>query len=115
VPDEVYRPGAPPAARPQGPASLGSAPRRLAAQGRVRARHLRRPAGHAFERLDAFIAEAEAAKPAAATRQHSGSVLERIFGDIPELVGGSADLTGSNNTYVKNTAMLDAPTTPAAT
>ena len=63
----------------------------------------------AFERLDAFIAEAEASKPAAATRQHSGSVLEKIFTDIPELIGGSADLTGSNNTFVKNTQILDAP------
>jgi transketolase len=63
----------------------------------------------AFERLDSFIAEAEASKPAAATRQHSGAVLERIFGEIPDLVGGSADLTGSNNTFVKNTQALDAP------
>jgi transketolase len=64
---------------------------------------------HAFEALDAFIAEQAAAKPAAATRQHSGTVLEKIFGEIPELVGGSADLTGSNNTYVKNTEVFDAP------
>jgi transketolase len=64
---------------------------------------------HAFERLDAFIAEAAAAKPAAATRQHSGAVLEKVFGDIPELVGGSADLTGSNNTFVKNTPIFDGP------
>ena len=64
---------------------------------------------HAFERLDAFIAEAEAQRPAAATRQHSGAVLETIFGDIPDLVGGSADLTGSNNTFVKNSQVLDAP------
>jgi len=64
---------------------------------------------HAFERLDAFIAESAAAKPAAATRQHSGAVLERIFGEIPDLMGGSADLTGSNNTFVKNTPIFDAP------
>ena len=64
---------------------------------------------HAYERLDAWIAEAAASKPAAATRQHSGTALEKIFADIPELVGGSADLTGSNNTYVKNTQVLDAP------
>jgi transketolase len=64
---------------------------------------------HAFDQLDAFIAEAETSRPAAATRQHSGAVLERIFGEIPDLVGGSADLTGSNNTFVKNTAILDAP------
>jgi transketolase len=64
---------------------------------------------HAYERLDAWIAEAKQTKPAAATRQHSGSALEKTFSDIPELVGGSADLTGSNNTFVKNTAILDAP------
>jgi transketolase len=64
---------------------------------------------HAYEQLDAWIAEAKQTKPAAATRQHSGSALEKIFSDIPELVGGSADLTGSNNTFVKNTAILDAP------
>ena len=64
---------------------------------------------HAFEALDAFIAKAAADKPAAATRQHSGAVLEQVFGQIPELVGGSADLTGSNNTYVKNTQVFDGP------
>jgi len=64
---------------------------------------------HAFEVLDAFIAKAAAEKPAAATRVHSGAVLEQIFGAIPDLLGGSADLTGSNNTYVKNTPIFDAP------
>jgi transketolase len=64
---------------------------------------------HAFEALDAWIAEAEASKPAAATRQHSGTALEKIFGTIPDLIGGSADLTGSNNTFVKNTKVFDAP------
>src|SRR5690606_15782 len=55
------------------------------------------PAG-AFERLDAHIAEAAKLKPAAATRQHSGAALEHLVPAIPEMVGGSADLTGSNNT-----------------
>ncbi|MDZ4374494.1 MAG: transketolase [Phenylobacterium sp.] len=64
---------------------------------------------HAFEALDAFIAKAAAEMPAAATRQHSGAVLEQVFGSIPDLVGGSADLTGSNNTFVKNTPIFDAP------
>ncbi|CAN7562607.1 MULTISPECIES: transketolase [unclassified Phenylobacterium] len=63
----------------------------------------------AFERLDAHIAEAAAAKPAAATRQHSGSALDALFPAIPEMVGGSADLTGSNNTFVKNTQIFDTP------
>lgn len=66
------------------------------------------PAG-AFERLDAHIAEAAASKPAAATRQHSGSALDALFPSIPEMVGGSADLTGSNNTFVKNTQIFDTP------
>jgi transketolase len=64
---------------------------------------------HAFEALDAFMAKAAAEKLAAATRVHSGAVLEQIFGSISDLVGGSADLTGSNNTFVKNTAIFDAP------
>jgi transketolase len=64
---------------------------------------------HAFEALDAWIAEAEASKPAAATRVHSGTALEKLFGAVPDLLGGSADLTGSNNTYVKNTQVFDAP------
>ncbi|MBA4013432.1 MAG: transketolase [Phenylobacterium sp.] len=63
----------------------------------------------AFARLDAHIAEAASAKPAAATRQHSGSALDALFPAIPEMVGGSADLTGSNNTFVKNTAIFDTP------
>lgn len=39
-----------------------------------------------------------AAKPKDATRKSSGNVLERLVPAIPEIVGGSADLTGSNNT-----------------
>ena len=55
----------------------------------------------AFAALDAHIAKAEAEKPAAATRQHSGAALAALVPAIPEMVGGSADLTGSNNTIVK--------------
>jgi transketolase len=39
-----------------------------------------------------------AAKPNDATRKSSGKVLEKLVPAIPELIGGSADLTGSNNT-----------------
>ncbi len=35
-----------------------------------------------------------------ATRQHSGAVLQRLAPLVPSLVGGSADLTGSNNTWI---------------
>ena len=63
----------------------------------------------AFERLDAHIAAAVEQKPAAATRQHSGAALENLVPEIKELVGGSADLTGSNNTFVKGTPIFDEP------
>jgi transketolase len=46
--------------------------------------------------------EAVATKPKLATRQSSGKVLEAIFPVATDLVGGSADLTPSNNTKVKN-------------
>jgi len=63
----------------------------------------------AFERLDAHIAEAVKSAPANATRVHSGAALEQLVPAIPEMVGGSADLTGSNNTYVKGTKPFDLP------
>jgi transketolase len=64
----------------------------------------------AFAKLDAKIAELVETQPAQATRQSSGAALDELFAAIPELVGGSADLTGSNNTFVKDTPILDAPT-----
>jgi transketolase len=110
VPDEAYRPWR--AAGRRGrkvrkawEAKLAASPHRAEFE-RAMAGQL--PA-HAFDALDAWIAEAEASKPAAATRQHSGTALEKLFGEVPEMIGGSADLTGSNNTYVKNTKVFDAP------
>ena len=47
---------------------------------------------------------------AMATRKASGAVLDAIFTHVPGLIGGSADLTGSNNTRPKDEAHL----TPAA-
>ncbi len=41
-------------------------------------------------------------KPEIATRKSSEMVLEAVAPRLPELVGGSADLTGSNNTKAKN-------------
>jgi transketolase len=70
-------------------------------------------AGHlpttAYAALEAHIAKAEAEKPAAATRQHSGAALAELVPAIPEMVGGSADLTGSNNTVVKGMQPFDLP------
>jgi transketolase len=64
----------------------------------------------AFAALDAKIAELVETMPAQATRQSSGAALDELFAAVPELIGGSADLTGSNNTFVKGTPILDAPT-----
>ncbi len=63
----------------------------------------------AFDGLNAGIARLIEDKPAQATRQASGAALDVLFGAVPEMIGGSADLTGSNNTFVKGTPILDAP------
>ena len=63
----------------------------------------------AFEALDAHIAKAVETKPVNATRVHSGSALDQLIPAIPEMIGGSADLTGSNNTLVKGMGAFDAP------
>jgi len=45
-------------------------------------------------------------KPNIASRQSSASVLEAITKRLPELVGGSADLSGSNNTKTKYSKII---------
>ena len=45
-------------------------------------------------------------KPAIASRKSSASVLEAITNNLPELIGGSADLSGSNNTKTKYSAII---------
>jgi len=52
--------------------------------------------------LDAFKTKMKAEAPKIATRQASGNALAALVPMIPELVGGSADLTGSNLTLVKD-------------
>ena len=66
------------------------------------------PSG-AFEALDQQIARFARERPAAATRVHSGAALAALVPAIPEMIGGSADLTGSNNTFVKGVGAFDAP------
>jgi transketolase len=50
------------------------------------------------ETVAAFKAKIAAEKPAWATRKSSQEVLEVINPVLPDTIGGSADLTGSNNT-----------------
>ncbi len=45
-------------------------------------------------------------KPIMATRQCSSSAIEVISKLLPELIGGSADLSGSNNTKTKNSMII---------
>lgn len=45
-------------------------------------------------------------KPSLATRKASGQVLDKLIPEIDSLVGGSADLSGSNNTNPKNIKII---------
>ncbi|MGH7005097.1 MAG: transketolase family protein, partial [Alphaproteobacteria bacterium] len=51
--------------------------------------------------IEGMKAKAAAEKPKLATRQCSGNVLDELVKIMPELIGGSADLTGSVNTHAK--------------
>ncbi|MEZ5813418.1 MAG: transketolase [Alphaproteobacteria bacterium] len=46
-------------------------------------------------------------KPKKATRQTSGMCLEKLVAALPAMVGGSADLTGSNNTKVAASTVIN--------
>src|SRR5262249_22705769 len=63
----------------------------------------------AFAALQALKEKPAREKPKVATRQSSGMALEALLPRIPELIGGSADLTGSNNTYVKGFDQVKPP------
>ncbi len=52
--------------------------------------------------LDALKAKYVADAPSLATRQSSNQAIEAILPSLPEFLGGSADLTGSNLTKGKN-------------
>ncbi len=52
--------------------------------------------------------KASAEKPKVATRQSSQTVLDSLVKVIPEMIGGSADLTGSNNTKASGMAPITA-------
>ena len=41
-----------------------------------------------------------------ATRQCSSFAIESISNILPQLIGGSADLSGSNNTKTKNSKVI---------
>ena len=46
-------------------------------------------------------------KPSLATRQCSMAAIEKISAFLPQLIGGSADLSGSNNTKTNNSKVIN--------
>ncbi len=77
------------------------------AEPKLKAEFERRLAGKLPSNFDAVIADYKkklsADKPKVATRKSSEMALEVINGAVPETIGGSADLTGSNNTKTSQT------------
>jgi len=61
----------------------------------------------AWTALDAHIRSTAEAGKADATRVWSGAALEVLTAAVPEMIGGSADLTGSNNTRTKAFSTFD--------
>jgi transketolase len=97
--------------------SRGAVPRaewekRLAASGDRKAEFERRISGKLPSTFDDAIAaykqKLAADKPKVATRKSSEMALEVINGALPETIGGSADLTPSNNTKTSQTLELSA-------
>ena len=73
--------------------------------------HVKAHAGDYSGAIGPAIAELKkgfaAEKPKKATRQLSGACLEKLVEGLWLMVGGSADLTGSNNTKVSASAVFD--------
>jgi len=93
-------------------ASRGEWEMRLAAEGDRSAEFERRLAGELTPDFDAVLVEYKkklaAEKPKVATRKSSEMALEVINGALAETLGGSADLTPSNNTKTSQTKELSA-------
>jgi transketolase len=86
--------------------------RLASAESEIRAEFERRMRGELPGGFDAAITEYKqklaADKPKVATRKSSEMALEVINGVVPETIGGSADLTGSNNTKTSQTKSITA-------
>jgi transketolase len=77
-----------------------------AAHGADAAEFNRRMRGELPANWEASIPAFTAENGNVATRASSGAVLNGLAPAVPELMGGSADLTGSNNTNWKNVGIL---------
>jgi transketolase len=58
--------------------------------------------------IEQYVTQTQQDAPKVATRKASESTLNAIGPVVPELIGGSADLTGSNNTFWSGSVALDA-------
>jgi transketolase len=80
------------------------------AEPEMRSRFTGQIAGHLPEgwrdALNAHKRKVSDAKPKWATRQASGEALNVLTEAIPAMIGGSADLTGSNNTKTPSTSSI---------
>ena len=82
--------------------------RRLEASGK-KSEFLKRLEGKADDKwLKPYVAELVAKAPNVATRKASEMALEKINPMVTSTIGGSADLTGSNNTLTKGLELLTA-------
>ncbi|MDQ4060383.1 MAG: transketolase [Pseudomonadota bacterium] len=111
IPDDLYAAWRKPFARGREAREAWEA-RFAAADAGLRREFERRLAGDLTPDLDSAIRELKrrlVGEPKAmATRKASEVALEAVNGALPETIGGSADLTGSNNTRTKNFAEIRA-------
>ncbi len=105
------------------PSEIAAAWRDIGAKGAVaraewQARLAKHPERGEFERqmagdlpdetgMSTYLASLAESAPKVATRKSSEMALDVLTAHLPEMVGGSADLTGSNFTKTKSTKSLD--------
>ncbi len=81
-------------------------------QNRIKDEYLKKMTGDVSDLIKPLIADLKKSfadgKPKLATRQTSGKVLEKLVPAVPALIGGSADLTGSNNTKIEGPEAISA-------
>ena len=67
---------------------------------------MRRLAGELPDGWDEGLPDFEPSDSGMATRKASGAVIEQLYDRLPELVGGSADLAGSNKTLFEEYGVI---------